>query len=265
MYYVVGYRKKVVRKNLKNAFAAKKDEREIREIEKQFYHHFTDMLVEVVYGYRASREEMRERVVFENIDMLEDLARKKQGVIAYLGHMCNWEWIADVANQFTDKSIVEYNVYRQLKNEHSNRMVLELRSKRGGQCVEKKQLLRQLVALRHAEHPYVVGMVADQKPSKRSSYVWTQFLQQETAFLDGGEVLAKKFGLAAVYAHISSPRRGYYRVRFDLITDDAVATEKGELTQKYVALLEQNILSEPHQWLWTHNRWKWSRADLETK
>lgn len=262
VYYVARYRLKVVRKNLRSSFP-EKDAKQLKEIEKQFYHHFADIWVEMLYGYGASKEEMRERVVFENLDMVEELAHKTHGAIAYLGHICNWEWIADIGNQFADKSIVEYNVYRQLKNAKSNEMILEVRSKRGGECVEKKQLLRKLVALRSTKHPYVLGMIADQKPSKRSSFAWTEFLHQETAFLDGGEVLAKKFGLSAVYAHISSPKRGYYHIRFERITDDPMATQPGEITRKYASLLEQNILYQPHQWLWTHNRWKWGRKELE--
>lgn len=262
VYYVARYRLKVVRKNLRNSFP-NKSSIELKAIEKRFYHHFSDLLLEVVYGYRASEEEMCERVVFENVDLVEDLAAQTHGVIAYLGHIGNWEWIADLNNRFANPDMVEYNVYRQLKNPRSDKMMLELRSKRGGECIEKSQLLRKLVLLRRAAHPFVVGMLADQKPSKRSSYIWTEFLHQETAFLDGSEVIAQKFGFAAVYAHISSPKRGYYRVRFELIADNPSAMPPQTMTNRYAELLEQNICAQPEQWLWTHNRWKWGRAELE--
>ena len=262
VYYVARYRLKVVRKNLRNSFPDK-SHNELKSIEKKFYRHFADLLVEIVHGYRASDEEMREHVVFENVDLVEELAQKTQGVIAYLGHMGNWEWIADLNKRFVDRSMVEYNIYRQLKNPNSDKMMLELRSKRGGECIEKKQLLRKLVSLRHADHSFVLGMLSDQKPSKRSTYAWTQFLNQETAFLNGSEVLAKKFGYSAVYAHILSPKRGQYTVRFELITDNPAAMPDEEMTKKYAALLEQNIHAQPEQWLWTHNRWKWGRKELE--
>ncbi len=262
VYYVARYRLKVVRKNLRNSFP-EKGKNELKSIEKKFYRHFADLIVEVVYGYRVTDEEMRERVVFENVDLVEHLASKTHGVIAYLGHMGNWEWLVDLNKRFVNLAMVEYNVYRQLKNPASDKMMLELRSKRGGECIEKKQLLRKLVALRRSEHPFVVGMLSDQKPSKRSSYVWTQFLNQETAFLDGSEVLAHKFGFSAVYAHICSPKRGYYRIRFEQITDDPELMQPEEMTKRYAELLEQNICAQPEQWLWTHNRWKWGRKELE--
>ena len=256
--YVIRYRLALVRKNIRLSFPEKTQEEQNCLIN-AYYHHFADVLVEIIYGYRASDEDMRQRVVFENLDVLEDLARKKHGVIAYLGHMCNWEWIADVGKQYVDKSIVEYNVYRKQKNQRADRAMLMIRSKRGGECVEKNNLLRKLVALRKAEHPFVIGLIADQKPSPRNAHTWTTFLNQDTAFLDGGEVLARKFDLGVVYANITCQKRGHYRIHFQVITDMPSTMNDNEITLTYARLIEQNIRQQPERWLWTHNRWKWSR------
>lgn len=258
--YIVRYRLPLVRKNIRLSFP-EKSAIEQEQIIQAFYHHFSSILVEIIHGYRASDEEMLQRVVFENIEMIEDLARRKHGVIAYLGHVCNWEWIANLNKQFRDKTIIEYNVYRRQKNTHADRAILELRSKRGGECVEKNQLLRKLVQLRHVEHPFVIGLVADQKPSPRNAHVWTTFLNQDTAFLDGGETLARKFDLGVVYARIISPKRGHYRIHFELITDDPNRMPQDSITLTFARLLEDNICQQPHAWLWTHNRWKWKRED----
>ncbi len=256
--HVVRYRLKLVRKNIRLSFP-EKSEVEHFAIVNAFYHHFSDVLVEIIHGYRASDDEMCQRVFFENMELLENLAHKKHGVIAYLGHVCNWEWIADVGNQFADKSIVEHNVYRRQKNPRADEAMLQLRAKRGGECVEKNQLLRKLVQLRHAPYPFVIGLIADQKPSPRNAHVWTTFLNQDTAFLDGGEVLAHKFDLGVVYVHITSIKRGYYRIHFELITDDASSMPENEITLAYARLLEENIRQQPARWLWSHNRWKYSR------
>lgn len=256
--YVARYRLKLVRKNIGLSFP-EKSESERDAIINAFYHHFADIMVEIFYGYRVSDEEMRERVVFENMEVLEELARQKHGVIAYLGHMCNWEWIADVGKQFADKSIVEYNVYRKQKNQRSDEAMLLLRSKRGGECVEKNVLLRKLVQLRRADHPFVIGLIADQKPSPRNAHIWTTFLNQDTSFLDGGEVLSRKFDLGVVYANITSPKRGYYRIHFEVITDDPQSMPENEITLSYARMIEANIRQQPERWLWTHNRWKWGK------
>lgn len=260
--YVVRYRLHLVRKNISLSFP-NKTIKEQRQIINNFYHHFANLLAEIIYGYRISDEEMRQRVVFENVELLESLALQKHGVIIYLGHIYNWEWMADIGKRFNDKSIVEYNVYRKLKNARSDQAMLELRYKRGGECVEKNTLLRKLVQLRHANHPFTIGLIADQKPSPRSGYVWTKFLNQDTSFLDGGETLARKFDLGCVYLHITSPKRGYYTIHFKMITEDANAMPENSITLTYAKLLEENICEQPHAWLWTHNRWKWTRETLQ--
>ena len=261
MYHVVRYRRAVVAKNLRMSFP-EKSAKQRRDLERQFYRRFASTIVEIIYGYRISDEEMRERFVFENVELVEELAHKNKGVFFMLGHLGNWEWIADIGKRYTDTSIKEYNVYRQQKSPSADQAMLALRLKRGGGgCIEKKQLLRQLVAMRHADHPITIGLISDQKPSPRNAHVWTTFLNQETAFLDGGEVLARKFGYAVTYVHVESPKRGYYRARFEVITDNPAATNPTEITLAYARLLEQNILESPELWLWTHNRWKWGRMD----
>ena len=261
MYHVVRYRRAVVAKNLRMSFP-EKSAKQRRDLERQFYRRFASTIMEIIYGYRISDEEMRERFVFENVEMVEELAHKNKGVFFMLGHLGNWEWIADIGKRYTDTSIKEYNVYRQQKSPSADKAMLALRLKRGGGgCIEKKQLLRQLVAMRHADNPITIGLISDQKPSPRNAHVWTTFLNQETAFLEGGEVLARKFGYAVTYVHVESPKRGYYRARFEVITDNPAATNPTEITLVYARLLEQNILQSPELWLWTHNRWKWGRMD----
>ena len=264
MYHVVRYRRAVVAKNLRMSFP-EKSAKQRRDLERQFYRRFASTIMEIIYGYRISDEEMRERFVFENVELVEELAHKNKGVFFMLGHLGNWEWIADIGKRYTDTSIKEYNVYRQQKSPSADQAMLALRLKRGGGgCIEKKQLLRQLVAMRHADYPITIGLISDQKPSPRNAHVWTTFLNQETAFLDGGEVLARKFGYAVTYVHVESPKRGYYRARFEVITDNPAATNPTEITLAYARLLEQNILQSPELWLWTHNRWKWSRMNKES-
>lgn len=259
MYYVVRYRRAIVHKNIRLSFPHKTDD-ECRRLEKKFYHHFADTIVEIIYGYRISDSEMHKRLHIEGIDMVQGAIQKTGGVFLLMGHLGNWEWTAELAKRYTDSSIMHYNVYRRLKNESSDKAMLALRAKRGGEgCIEKNLLLRRLVALRHEGRPISIGLISDQKPSPHSAHVWTTFLNQDTAFLNGAEVLARKFGYAVVYIHINCTRRGFYEARCELITDDPKSTSDGEITLTFAHLLEENILEQPELWLWSHNRWKWSK------
>lgn len=262
MYHVVRYRRRIVRKNLTLSFPDK-TEKEIVSLEKQFYRHFSDVLVEIIWNYRASDEEVMQHMVFENADEAEQWARGKKGVIYMPGHLGNWEWLPAVQLYYRDPSLQEYNVYRRLKNATANRLILNMRERRSGAgtSIEKNDLVRRMIAMSHTEQRFTLGLISDQKVSPRNAYHWTEFLHQDTSFPGGGEVLARKLDLAVAYIHIREVARGYYRARFELLTLNAPQTAKGEITERFARILEQNILEQPHLWLWSHNRWKWKRED----
>lgn len=259
MMYVVRYRRRLVAKNLRLSFPDKTDA-ERRQIARDFYHQFCYTLVETIYGSRRTNDELREREVFENPEVVNALAKERGGCVVMMAHMGNWEWKASCQNWF-DPEVTELNIYRKLKNEKMDALMLEVRAKRDGLCVEKQRILREMVRFRAAKKPIVVGLIADQKPRPEVTRTWLTFLHQETGFLDGGEMLAKKFNYPVFALHVRRPKRGYYESRFDLISMTPQDTADGEITTAYARALEQNILEQPELWLWTHNRFKWKRTD----
>lgn len=258
MYYEVRYRRGVVAKNLRLSFPDK-TEAERQQIAKQFYHSFADVIVEIVHGYSASAEEMRQRVVFENEEQVKQLIAEHGAVIGMLAHMGNWEWMADFYQHLAPYDMLQANIYRRLKNERMDNLMNAVRSQRGGVLIEKQQVLRRMLSLRKEGQKVLYGFICDQKPRPQVTRCWTMFLHQDTGFLDGSEVLAKKFGYPVIYLHITRQRRGYYVARFDLITDRPAEEPENGITLRYAEMLEQNILEQPELWLWTHNRWKWGR------
>lgn len=257
MMYVVRYRRKLVAKNLRLSFPDK-TEAERKQIARDFYRQFCYTIVETVYGYRMTDEEMRQRVVFEGMDEVNKLVDAAGGGLLMLAHFGNWEWMASV-QQWVSPGVTELNVYRKLKSEAMDKLMLNIRSKRGGACVEKQRILRELVRYRAEKKPVTVGLLSDQKPRPEVTRTWTTFLNQETGFLDGAEVLGKKFGYPVFYLYITREERGYYRVQMKTIAADPKHTAEGEITEKYARILEQNIQEQPHLWLWTHNRFKWKK------
>ena len=255
MFYVVRYRRRIVTKNLRLAFP-EKTEKEHKQIAKAFYHQFCYTMVESIYGFRCSDEEMRQRVVFEGMEEVNRLIDEAGGGIFMLAHMGNWEWMASI-QQWVSPGVTELNVYRRLKNKSMDQLMLDIRAKRGGACVEKQRILREMVRYRAEKRPVTVGLLSDQKPRPEVTRTWTTFLHQETGFLDGGEVLGKKFGYPVFYLYITRERKGYYRVQMKTLAAKPQETQEGEITLAYARILEQNIQEQPHLWLWSHNRWKW--------
>ena len=256
--YGIRYRRKTVDENLRNAFP-EKTEAERKAIRKAFYHQLCDTIVENIYGYRCGADEMKERVTFAPMDEVNRLIDAAGGGIFMLAHMGNWEWLADV-QQWVSPGVKELNVYRKQKNEGMDRLMLAIRSKRGGECVEKQRILREMVRYRNAGQPVTIGLISDQKPRPSVTRTWVEFLHQETGFLDGGEVLGTKFGYPVFYADITHPKRGYYHCEFKVLAVDPNTCKLGAITEAYAKALESNIKHSPHLWLWTHKRFKWKRV-----
>ncbi|MGC4059206.1 MAG: hypothetical protein QM743_13985 [Chitinophagaceae bacterium] len=93
LFYIVRYRRSVVRENLVNAFPEKSNT-EIATIERRFYRFLCDLLLETFKTLTISRQEMLRRCSMDQAsrDMLQRLADQHESVILVLGHFGNWEW-----------------------------------------------------------------------------------------------------------------------------------------------------------------------------
>ena len=76
LFYVVGYRKKVVLDNLKLAFPNKK-EKELLAIRKKFYKHLCDMFLEMIKMLSMSEEELKKHFNFTNPELLQEIEKKQ--------------------------------------------------------------------------------------------------------------------------------------------------------------------------------------------
>ncbi len=264
LYHVIRYRRKLVRQNLTLSFP-EKPKQEICDIERRFYHHLADIIVETIWGAEASYEEMNRHFILENIDEIESWILQNGGVFFMLGHFGNWEWTPEIQHRFHNLEIQHYNIYRRLKNKTMDNIMMDIRSHHSGEGsnVEKNDLIRHLVTLHQQKKPFCIGLISDQKVNPKHAYYRTEFLHQDTTFLGGGEVLATKFGWAVTYVHISMVERGVYRVNVKPISFAPKNEEKYAITEQFVRMLEANIREQPELWLWTHNRWKWERLQQQ--
>ena len=103
---------------------------------------------------------------------------------------------------------------------------------------------------------YIYGLAADQSPHPKSKTYWRSFMGIEVPVFNGAERIAKQFDLPVVFADINRVKRGYYEINISLITDKPKDTKKNEITDIFTKTLETQILQDPSQYFWTHNRFK---------
>jgi KDO2-lipid IV(A) lauroyltransferase len=86
-----------------------------------------------------------------------------------------------------------------------------------------------------------------------------KFLNQETAVLHGPEKYARLHNFPVFYARIRKVRRGKYIAGFILLEQEPRNTQPGEITERFMRRLEEDILEDPRYYLWSHRRWKLKR------
>lgn len=258
LYHIVRYRRKTVADNLARCFPhLGSDERSA--IERRFYRNLSDYFFETIKLLHVSDEEMRRRIVFENMEVLDTLFDSGKSVVAYFSHCFNWEWAPAITlwSRYKGCKNVRFcQVYRPLKNEWADRFMLRLRSRFGSESLPKRTVLRDLLRMRSEGIMSVTGFMSDQKPSHGDPTLPLMLLNRPTAMITGTETLARKLKTAVIYFDLSHTSRGHYRLTLKHISDDASETAPMEITRHYADMLQESIERDPADWLWTHRRWK---------
>lgn len=258
LYHVVRYRRGVVDGNLAQCFP-EKDLQERRRIARSFYRNFADYIVETVKLLHIGDDEIRRRMVFDNLGLLQAHIAAGRSVAVYFGHAGNWEWAPSVTLHMQaagDEAARFAQVYRPLSNGAVDALMLRLRSRFGSVSLPKAIVFRSLAMWRAKDIVSVTGFMSDQKPSHGDPTVPLLFLGRPTAFISGTETLARRLGMAAIYWDMEKTSRGHYRITCRPLADNVAETAPGEITRSYAAMLEKTITRNPAIWLWTHKRWK---------
>ena len=252
VYHIIGYRKKIVRFNLRKAFPDKSDE-DLKWIEKRFYKHFCDITLEAFKSFKMSSSEMQKRMIFKNMEILTQFEKENRSAIIMCGHYSSWEWMLSVGYHMQSTG---YGIYTPIMNPYFNELIIKIRK------IHQAELLSRYGAIesikkRHQEGEIAVyGFASDQSPRPKPKSYWRTFLGVKVPVFVGAELVAKEFDFGVVYAKINRVKRGFYEVDFELITDTPKETRLNEITDTFTEWLEQDVYCDPTQYLWTHNRFK---------
>jgi KDO2-lipid IV(A) lauroyltransferase len=252
VYYLFGYRKKVVMQNLEIAFPEKSNAERIK-IAKAFYHNLIDSFIEAIKLVSASPGFLDKRVT-ANWEIFEPLFESGKSCQLHLGHTFNWEWGHHVMGSHTKYQVLV--VYMPLSNQVFEKLMLYLRTRHGNKFIPAPKMSETMETFKDTR--YLLGLVADQSPGNLNNAYWTNFFGRPTGFVSGPEKGARAGNLPVLFAHIVKPRRGYYQGIFELACTDPSTLKEGELTQLYAQYMEKVIRSNPEMWVWSHRRWKHS-------
>lgn len=251
LYYIIGYRKKVVRENLQNSFP-EKSLQEIIKIEKRFFKYLADLIFEIIKLNSISESEIRKRVKFNGLAQVEEYFSRGESVLACTGHYGNWELCMLALG--LNLSATEYVIYKPLSNEIFENWFQKWRTRFGNKFVPMRQTLRQIIATKAETTMYCFA--SDQTPVKEETQYTLQFLNQPTAVFLGLEKIALQTNRPIFYFDVIKVKRGYYEVNCLLLCEEPKATQGHEITDLLFQFLDKTIQREPAFWLWSHKRWK---------
>lgn len=248
--YIFPYRKEVITNNLQKSFP-EKSIKEIDAIRKDFYRFFADLMLETIKLLGISEAELKSRITVENKTIVENLYKEGRSFILISSHYNNWEFLILAQDlNFPHQAI---GIGMPLSNKFWHEKITAKRERFGMKVTDPKNYK---IDLKNLHEPTSTLVLNDQSPGKNKNCFWTNFLNQQTAFYFGAEVLAHEQNLPVVFLEIENERRGYFNFKLELITDNPKTLSYGDITKSYIEKLAQSINAQPSRWLWSHKRWK---------
>ena len=254
LYYIIRYRRKIVRKNLTESFPTLKG-KEILQVEKKFYRYLTDQVLESCKMATISPEEMKKHMKFTNIEAANAVFKEGKTIALYMGHYGNWEWISSIP-LWVAEGVTSVQIYHKLRNDNTNRLILNMRERLGSISVEMRKTARYITEISNTNQVSVIGFIADQSPKKKEVRYFLPFLHHRTPILVGTEKIVKHYGFEAWFLDMKRVKRGYYEAELIRMHEEPASLPDFELTEIYFRMLEKMIQERPELYLWTHNRFK---------
>jgi KDO2-lipid IV(A) lauroyltransferase len=190
------------------------------------------------------------KVAIENLDQVIELSKNGNGLIILASHLGGFEIVPRIFAEHTRATVM----YRPARKRWVNELMLKSRKHSEIEFVEAniggvRQIKRALVK------GEVVGLLADQVPSVGDG-VWAKFFNQYAYTTSFPIKLARQTNVAILF--VGAERLGLgkgWLIKSRLRTEafpDCLVDACTEMNHYF----EEMILSKPHQYMWSYNRYK---------
>lgn len=260
IYHVFGFRKKVVRSNLKLCFP-EKSEAELKSIEVKFYHHLCDIFLEMIKTLDLAPEDLKERFIITNPEAIKEIDHSGKSAIVMCAHYASYEWITAIKTY--DADLKAFGIYKKIKNPYFDNMVKKIRTRFNTDIIDKNEATRTMLRNKVNHIGGYYGMVADQSPKAAKITYWGKFMGQETPMFVGSEIMAKRLDFSVYYFKIDKVKRGVYQAELVKLAENSKSVENFKITDQYFELVEAQIRKAPEFYFWIHKRWKHKKENFQ--
>lgn len=249
LFYIIGYRKSVVLKNLSDSLPAGVP---LKRTAWRFYRYLAEMFMESIRCFTIPKWSLLRRFRCSNPEVMEQFAQQGRSVIVMSGHYGNWEFLIFTMNLIFPHLAV--GVGKPLTNKTLNKLINARRSRFGMKIISAANIRESFIEDKHILTASL--FLSDQYPGHGKRGFPAVFLGKPTDFMFGAEKYAAEYDYPVVYADMERVRRGKYILHLKVLCEDPASAPYGTIMSAYIRCLEDAIARDPAFWLWSHKRWK---------
>lgn len=228
-----------------------------KELKQTARRSFQNLLITCLEYPKLDKETDIHRIVTcDNPDEANALLKQGKGLIFFCGHQANWELLfLEGTSRMPGVAIG-----RPIKNKALYDWILSIRQKFGGTILTPQNAIKE--GLRALKKNLFLGIVGDQ--GMPNSGYSCPFLGRRAWTSPMPALLSYRTG-APIITATTHRENGRYRIHYSAPIfpnlEAPQAEEVDRMMRKALALLEEDIVQHPDQWLWQHNRWKQQTPD----
>ena len=239
--------KEIIKKNIKT-FSQNISSHEEEKIIGNMWKNYGMTFIE--YIFLDYYKKKKSHIIIDGEDNLSNLIKENRPVIFISGHFANFELMS---MEISKKGIPLATIYRPLNNPFLNPLMEFMRKK----FICKNQIKKGMNGVRDAiefiKKKYSIALMIDQRVSEGKKI---NFFGKPALTTTLPAQLSLKYNLGIVPVFIERIEEHKFKIQFQKELNPKNYVDKIDLTKELNKILEKMIISNPNQWIWTHNRWK---------
>ena len=241
--------KEVVESNIKKAFP-NINNLVLKKISSSMWKNYGNVFAEFMFMKNFRFGNLANKIEIEGQEILDKIKSSNEQAIFISGHFSNFELMA----MHLEKSNINLStIYRPLNNIFPTGVMERIRIKYICKNQIKKGIggLKKLIKLK--KNKFSTALMIDQRVSEG---ILSNFFNQKALTTTIPAQLVKKFNIPIIPVSIKRIEGLRYRIKINnpiyFSKDETIENITDELNK----ILENMIIKNPEEWIWSHNRWK---------
>ena len=241
--------KKIIHSNIKRAIPDINYEK-LNKLTKLMWNTYGRIFAEYIFIKDFRYGKLTNNIKINGKENLDEIIKSNKQVIFISGHFDNFELMA----LYLEKAGVKLSaIYRPLNNIFLNKIMEKIREKYICKNQIKKGVggLKKLISLKKKN--FSTALMIDQRVSEG---ILSTFFDKKALTTTIPAELVKKYQIDVVPIYIERVNNINFEITVHKPKNFSKEYSVQDITDELNRILEKMIMKKPHQWIWTHNRWK---------